>query len=183
MSTAPERTERTNRRHPSDWRDLTDSLPHPQDDSEGRDLLWREFEARLRWYDRAASRSRRWYQGLKVLALAAGATVTVLAAAAAPAALTASLAAVGVVAEGVQQVFQLHPNWISYRSTAENLRQHGLSFAAGVAPYDDPSTRRELLSSVLWEVTSKDNTDWSAVMRSAASPTGVARFDGSERRA
>jgi hypothetical protein len=175
MASGPSTRDRERRRRPSDWRDLTDSLPCPGDDTEGRDLLWQEFEAHFRWYDRAATRTRYGYQGLKILALTAGATVTVLAASGAPAVLTASLAAVGVVAEGVQQVFQFHTNWVSYRSTAEVLRQHGFAFAAGVAPYDDASTRRQLLSTVLRDVTTKENADWSTVMRDAGLSTGASK--------
>ncbi|MGK5110700.1 MULTISPECIES: DUF4231 domain-containing protein [unclassified Geodermatophilus] len=171
MSAAAGRGGGRSRRRPEDWRDLTGRLPAPCHDPEGRDLLWQQFEARLRWYDRAAARSRRACLALKTITLAAGATVTVLAAAGAPAVLTASLAAGAVVAEGIEQVFQLHPHWISYRSTAETLRQHGFSFAAGVVPYDVSSTRRELLNSVLWAVTSKENADWAAGMRGAAPPS------------
>jgi hypothetical protein len=175
MASVPSPRDVERRHRPSDWRDLTDSLPRPGDEAEGRDLLWQEFEAHFRWYDRSATRTRYGYQGLKILALAAGAAVTVLAATGAPAALTASLAAVGVVAEGVQQVFQFHMNWVSYRSTAEVLRQHGFAFAAGVAPYDDPSTRRQLLSTVLRDVTTKETADWSTVMRDAGPSTGVSK--------
>ena len=173
MSPLREQTEPKRQRARKDWRELTDSLPQPVDDTQGHDLLWQQLEAHFRWYDRGATRSRYGYQGLKILALVSGAAVTVLAAVGAPPGLTASLAAVVVVAEGVQQVFQFHANWISYRSTAETLRQHTFFFAAGIEPYNDPSTRRRLLAALLRDLTSKENAEWSAVMRTPAPPAGT----------
>jgi hypothetical protein len=173
VSTVRDQNDPGTQRARKDWRELTDSLPQPEDDLQRHDLLWQQLEAHFRWYDRGATRSRYGYQGLKILALVSGAAVTVLAAIGAPPGLTASLAAVVVVAEGVQQVFQFHANWISYRSTAETLRQHAFFFTAGIEPYDDPSTRRRVLAALLRDVTSKENAEWSAVMRNPAPSTGT----------
>lgn len=173
VSTVRVQTGSGTQRARKDWRELTNSLPRPVDDPHGQDLLWQQMEAHFRWYDRSATRSRYGYQGLKILALVSGAAVTVLAAIGAPPGLTASLAAVVVVAEGVQQVFQFHANWISYRSTAETLRQHAFFFAAGIEPYDDPSTRRRMLAALLRDLTSKENATWSAAMRTPVPSAGT----------
>jgi hypothetical protein len=77
-----------------------------------------------------------------------GAAVAVLAAADAPAAITAELAASVVVLEGVQQVFQFHPNWITYRATAETLRQNAFLYVARVGPYASAESRRDQLAEV-----------------------------------
>ena len=65
-----------------------------------------------------------------------------LAALSAPAGLTASLAGVIVVLESVQQLFQFHPNRITYRGTTETLRHHAFRYVAHVAPFDDPASFR-----------------------------------------
>jgi len=136
-------------------------------------VLWQQLVAQFRWYDQAAGRARVAYLTLKVVALVLSAVVTVLAAVGAFRALTAGLAAGVVVLEGVQQVFQLHPNWISYRSSAETLRQHAVLFVAAVAPYDDPGTRRNRVADLLSSVTAAETASWSSTMRQAAgTPTG-----------
>src|SRR3954454_20089325 len=72
-----------------DWKDLRNALPVPPGAEDRADLLWQELSAQFGWYNKAATRTRLWYQVLKVAALIAGATVTLLAAISAPAAVTA----------------------------------------------------------------------------------------------
>jgi hypothetical protein len=153
-----------------DWTRLSGQLPQPPRAGDRDDLLWQELTAQFGWYDKAATRSRLAYQVLKLTALAAGAAVTVLAALSAPAALTASLAGVIVVLEGAQQMFQFHPNWISYRGTAETLRHHAFLYVADVSPFDDPATRRDRLAASLQEATMRESAAWADTMRKAAAP-------------
>jgi hypothetical protein len=146
------------------WKRLGNALPQPPVAEDREDLLWQEVSAQFAWYGKAATRTRLWYQGLKVLALVAGASVTLLAAISAPAAVTASVAGVIVVVEGAQQIFQFHSNWISYRGSAELLRRHAFLYVASVKPYDQPSTRRARLAAVLMEVTAEEKSSWSKTM-------------------
>jgi hypothetical protein len=147
------------------WKRMTSDLPAPRSQEDREDLLWQELAAQFAWYERAATRTRLSYQVLKVAALVAGATVTLLAAISAPAALTASVAAVIVIVEGAQQIFQFHSNWISYRGSAELLRQQAFLYAAEVKPYDEATTRRTRLATVLMRVTTKEKTVWSNTMK------------------
>ncbi len=151
------------------WQDLTGSLPAPSSDAERHDLLWQQLAARFRWYDRAATRDRRAYQGLKIATLILGGAVTVLAAISAAAWLTASLVAAVVAAEGMQQLFQLQANWISYRATAEALRQQAFLYAAHVDPYTDPATRRDRLADVIRTIATTENTSWAKAMQQTIS--------------
>jgi len=48
---------------------------------------------------------------------------------------TASLAAVVVVLEGAQQLYQWQANWILYRSTAEALKHERFLYLAEAGPY------------------------------------------------
>jgi hypothetical protein len=148
-----------------DWQELTNALPQPSNAKDREDLLWQELSAQFRWYNKAATRTRLWYQVLKVAALFAGASATLLAAISAPAAVTASVAGVIVVVEGAQQIFQFHANWISYRGSAEILRQHAFLYVASVKPYDEPETRRARLASALMSVTTQEKANWSKVMK------------------
>jgi hypothetical protein len=150
-----------------EWKRMTGALPEPARAEDRDDLVWQQMTAIFAWYDKSATRSRLLYQCLKLAALVAGAAVTVLAAISAPAALTASLAGLIVVVEGAQQLFQFHPNWISYRSTAEALRQQAFLYAAGVGPFDDETTRRELLATSLRDLTMRENAAWTSTMRQA----------------
>jgi hypothetical protein len=137
-------------------------LPAPPD---ADDVVWRELDREFRRYDAAAVRHRIAYLAMRLVALGVGAAVTVLAAIDAGPALTASLAAVVVVAEGAQQLFQLHTRWISYRTAAETLRREAFLYVAELPPYAEPALRRARLASVLQDVTSRENTAWLETMR------------------
>lgn len=128
--------------------------------------MWRQFQAHFAWYDRAASRNRYGYLGLRLAAVIVGAAVTVLAAVDARPVITATLAALIVVSESAQQLFQFHRNWIEYRAVAETLRQHGFLYAAQAGPYAD-GDRRQMLAKALQEVTAAERTSWTRAMRQA----------------
>jgi hypothetical protein len=149
------------------WKRMTNSLPVPPRKADREDLLWQELVAQFSWYDKAATRTRLSYQVLKMATLVAGATATLLAAISAPAALTASVASVIVIAEGAQQMFQFHSNWISYRGFAEILRQQAFLYVADIKPYGDPATRRDRLAAALMTATTKEKTTWSTTMKQA----------------
>jgi Protein of unknown function (DUF4231) len=157
-------------RHPdsTEWQRLAGELPQPGDPAEQADVVWQALCAYFRWYDRIATSTRLSYQVLKVGVLILGAAVTVLAAIRAPSVLTAGLAAGVVVLEGIQQVFQLQSNWITYRSSAETLRQHAFLYVAKAYPYADAQTRRDRLAEVMRDITAKESTSWIGTMRQAA---------------
>ncbi|MCU1548875.1 MAG: hypothetical protein JWO29_1826 [Arthrobacter sp.] len=148
------------------WEKMKGALPRPIDPV-AADLLWQEFQAQFQWYDRAATRNRRAYQILKFLTLVAGAAVTVLAALRAPAPVTASVGAVIVVLEGAQQIGRFHFNWINYRATAENMRQHGFLYAAGTAPYSSPDSRRDRLAQFMRRTIVTESGNWADTARKA----------------
>lgn len=153
----------------STWRSLGGALPAPSDPADRDDLLWQEYAAHFTWYHTAASRARTGHLSLRLVVLLAGAAVTAMAAAGAEPWLTASIAALVVVAEGAHQLFGFHENWISYRSTTETLRRHGMQYAAGVSPYDAPD-RRGRLARVLDEVTGREATYWVSSARQSGDP-------------
>jgi hypothetical protein len=148
------------------WTALKGALPTPASPGHETKLVEQQFTAQFRWYDRQATRTRLAYQVLRVAALAIGAVVTVLAASSAPAALTASLAATVVILEGVQQLFQLQKNWISYRSSAEGMRRHWFFYSARLFPYDVDATRTGLLANAMQDVAATENSGWGTTMLS-----------------
>jgi hypothetical protein len=155
-----------------DWRQLAEGLPPLADPQEEHELVWQQLRTKFQLYHRAATSTRLVYQVMKTVSLVVAAAVPVVAAASAPAALTASLAAVVVVLEGAQQLFQLQPHWISYRTTAEMLRRHAFLYASQVEPYHDRRTRRHNLAMFIDTAVADEGTRWSTSMRQPAASTG-----------
>jgi hypothetical protein len=138
---------------------MDDQLPVPIDPGDAADLVWAEFCGQFRSYDRNARKNRLAYQCSKVSAIVIAAAVTVCAAIGVLAWVTATLAALVVVLEGLQQMFQWQRNWIEYRRTAETMRQHGLAFAARTGAYAGDE-RRERLAGLLREMALTENQAW-----------------------
>jgi hypothetical protein len=159
------------------WQRLDEALPSLPDPQDEADVVWQHLHAEFAWYHKAATRTRLGYQSTKTVSIAVAATVPALAAADAPPVWTASFAAVVVVLEGVQQLFQLHTNFLSYRSSAEAIRQLAYRYAGRVGPYRDATTRREILADELHAVISDESARWSSTMRKA--PAGPAPSSGS----
>jgi hypothetical protein len=67
----------------------------------------------------------------------------------------------------MQQLFQVHANWISYRASAESLRQEGFAYVAKVVPYDT-AHRRILLAEAVRAITAKESTQWAKTVQQPA---------------
>jgi hypothetical protein len=116
-------------------------------------VIWPELARLFHRYDVRAGRHRAGYLTLRLVVLVVGVAVTVVAAIDAEPAVTATLAAAVVVAEGAQQLFQLHTRSIAYRTAADTLRRENFRYVAGLAPYDDPATRLARLAAFIQERT------------------------------
>ena len=99
------------------------------------DPTWERLEGQLGWYDRKSRDNQRSYQWLKLLELAVAAALPVVAGVGSPVWLTGGLAAVIVVLEGAQHLYQFQEQWITYRSTAEALQHERYLYLARAGPY------------------------------------------------
>ena len=120
---------------------------------------WERLEDQLGWYDRKSMQAQSAYRRVKLVELVVAAGVPVVAALRAPAALTAGLASVVVVLEGVQQLYQWQTNWVLYRSTAEALKHERSLYLAHAGPYAD-SGRERVLAERVEGLVSQEHAKW-----------------------
>jgi hypothetical protein len=141
---------------------MTDPLPRPAKKSDGADPTWDRLEDQLGWYDRKSVTAQQAYNRIKLGQLVVGATVPVVAALQAPAAVTAVLAAIVVVAEGAQQLYQWQTNWVLYRATAEALKHERFLYLAAAGPYSTDD-RHRVLAERLEGLVSQEHARWTEV--------------------
>ncbi len=120
---------------------------------------WERLEDQLGWYDRKSMAAQRAYKRVKLSQLIVGAAVPVVAALQVPAAVTATLAAFVVVAEGAQQLYQWQTNWVLYRATAEALKHEKYLYLAGAGPYSTDD-RHRVLAERLEGLVSQEHAKW-----------------------
>ncbi|MGW4774968.1 DUF4231 domain-containing protein [Nocardia sp. NPDC004278] len=123
------------------------------------DPVWARFVDQLNWYSKKSASAQRAYKLVKLGQLVVGGAVPVVAALSAPAAITATLSAIVVVAEGVQQLFQWHASWLTYRATTEALKQEKVRYLATLAPYDGPDAQ-QVLAERLDGIVAQSNSQW-----------------------
>ncbi|MGY2116593.1 DUF4231 domain-containing protein [Nocardia gipuzkoensis] len=126
------------------------------------DPVLAHLDSQLSWYRSECAAAQRIYRLVKLGQIATGAFVPILAALSAPPAVTAVTAAVVVIAEGAQQLFQWQARWLLYRSTAEALKRERFLYTTHTAPYHTDS-RSTTMAERLQALTSHENTQWLAL--------------------
>ena len=133
------------------------------------DPTWDRLEDQLGWYDRRSGDNQRRYKWLKLLEIAVAASLPVVAAVHSPVWVTGGLAAVVVVLEGAQHLFQYQQNWITYRSTAEALKHERYLYLAKAGPYAEGDRHRQLAER-LEGLVSQEHAKWTASQKNPVTP-------------
>jgi hypothetical protein len=130
------------------------------------DPTWSRLEDQIGWYDRRSRENQRRYKALKLVELMVAAALPVVAALESPVWLTGGLAAVIVVLEGTQHLFQFQEHWITYRSTAEALKHERYLYLATAGPYVGADRHRQLAER-LESFVSQEHAKWAASQHEA----------------
>ena len=150
------------------------------------DATMTRLEEQIRWYDRKSRSSQHCYKGLKVVVLIVAALIPLLSGLqmsalgmpVSPLVLGAMGAAIAVI-EGIQQVFQFHGNWISYRSTCEALKHEKYLYLAKAGPYAGVADAHAhaLLAERVESLVSQETAKWASAQeianRRAVQPRGT----------
>jgi uncharacterized metal-binding protein len=123
------------------------------------DPAWARLEDQVAWYDQKSQTCQRIFKRVKLAQLIIGAAVPVVALADLHPILTASLAAVVVILEGAQQLYQWQANWILYRSTAEALKHERFLYLAEAGPYRGED-RHRILAERVEGLVSQEHAKW-----------------------
>ena len=137
-----------------------EAVPRPA----AEDPTWERLEDQIRWYDRKGGDNQRSYKWLKLLEIAVAASLPVVAAVHSPVWVTGGLAALIVVLEAVQHLYQFQEHWITYRSTAEALKHEQYLYLAKAGPYAGGDQHRQLAERIEGLV-SQEHAKWATSQR------------------
>ena len=132
------------------------------------DPTWERLEDQINWYDRKSGDNQRRYKWLKLLELAVAAALPVVAGIGSPVLVIGALAAVIVVLEGAQHLYQFQEHWITYRSTAEALKHERYLYLAEAGPYLGEDRHRQLAERIEGLI-SQEHAKWTASQQQPAS--------------
>jgi hypothetical protein len=136
------------------------------------DPILGRLEDQIRWYGDRSQSNQRWYKVLKVAALVSAGSIPVLAAAAIPSLVSASLGALILGVDSLQQLNQYQQNWVSYRSTAEALKHEKYLYLATAGPYHNARDAHALLAVRIESLISQEHHRWQDIEEEAAHGEG-----------
>ncbi len=130
----------------------------------GTHPAWLRLNDQLGWYDQKSGENEKHYKQIKVaqLVLAGSIPVVALVDGLWGRWLTAILGASVAILEGLQQLGQYNNLWVSYRSTAEQLKHEKYLFLARSGPYSDTEEEEALkrLAERVEERVSTEHAKW-----------------------
>jgi hypothetical protein len=139
------------------------SAPEPAEaDRPAQPAAWDRLESQIRWYGGHARSNKRWYMRIKVVQIVSAAVIPVIVAADLSTWIAGALGALVVVLESVQQLFQFHSNWTSYRSTAEALKHEKYLYIANAGCYATAKDPAALLAERVEGRVSQEHAAWAS---------------------
>jgi hypothetical protein len=128
----------------------------------GQDVTQDHLQDQIEWYDRKSRNNQKAFKYLKICTLAAAAAIPVLARIERLSWVTAGLGLFIVVLEGLQQLYQFHANWISYRSTCESLKHEKFLYLAKAGIYATANDPHALLAERIESSVSQEHAKWAS---------------------
>jgi hypothetical protein len=125
-----------------------------------RTAIEERLDNQIDWFGTKASENQLRYRCLKVVTIVAGASVPVSALLPFDKFVTAGVGVLLVVVEGLQQLFQFHTNWISYRATCEHLKSERSMYLGKAGPYAGGGNLEALLTERVEAVLTQEHARW-----------------------
>ncbi len=118
------------------------------------------LEDQIVWYDRKSIFHQRWYKTLKFIEIATAAVIPLAAGLGWSVYVTGTLGVLVVILEGLQSLNQFHHNWITYRSTCEELKHEKYLWLAKAGDYANTEHPDMLLAERIESLISREHTRW-----------------------
>ena len=118
------------------------------------------LEDQINWYDKKSLFNQAWYKRVKIIQILTGSFVPLAAGLNAHAAVTGGLGVLIVVLEAVQSLQQFHSNWITYRSTCEELKHEKYLWLGKAGPYAAAKDSTSLLAERIESIISREQAKW-----------------------
>jgi hypothetical protein len=128
----------------------------------GQDVTLDHLQDQIEWYDRKSGYNQKAFKYLKICTISAAAAIPVLARINSLSWVTAGLGLFIVVLEGLQQLYQYHSNWISYRSTCEALKHEKFLYLAKAGIYATANDPHALLAERIESSVSQEHAKWAS---------------------
>ena len=145
------------------------------------DVVFDRLEDQLDWYDRRSTSNQKMFKRISICEIVAAASIPLAACLATPV-ITGVLGVLVVVLQGLQQLNQFQHNWITYRSTCEELKHEKYLSLAKAGPYAGATDPRALLAERVESLVSREHSKWISVREQHPKTSAAGRGQGAEPR-
>jgi hypothetical protein len=118
------------------------------------------LEDQIGWYDRKSAYNQRMMKWIKGTEAIAAAVIAFSASLKLTPSLTAGLGAVILILEALQHLNQYQNNWMTYRSTCEELKHEKYLYLAKAGPYEEAADAHVLLAERIESHISREHAKW-----------------------
>jgi hypothetical protein len=131
------------------------------------DPIMERLEDQIGWYDRKSITNEQYFKRIKILEIAAAATIPVLSAFTFSRMMwvTGGLGVLITVLEGMLHLNQYQQNWIAYRSTCESLKHEKYVYLGKASPYAGVADPHALLAERIESLVSQEHAKWASVQQ------------------
>ncbi|MFA7278207.1 MAG: DUF4231 domain-containing protein [Candidatus Gracilibacteria bacterium] len=116
----------------------------------------------IKWYDTKSISNKKYFIRLKLAEIVIASSITILAGIDSPKIIIEISGALIIVLEAIQHLYQFQSNWISYRSTCENLKHEKYLWDGKAGPYTNDNEVENLLADRIESLISQENAKWIA---------------------
>jgi hypothetical protein len=128
----------------------------------GQDVTLDHLQDQIEWYDRKSGGNQKAFKFLKICTISAAALIPLFAKINGMSWVTAGLGILIVILEGLQQLYQYHSNWISYRSTCEALKHEKFLYLGKAGMYAAANDPHALLAERIESLVSQEHAKWAS---------------------
>ena len=131
------------------------------------DPIMERLEDQIGWYDRKSMTNQRYFKRMKIVEIAAAATIPFLSAFTFPRIMwvTGALGVLITILEGMLHLNQYQQNWIAYRSTCESLKHEKYVYLGKASPYAGATDPHALLAERIESLVSQEHAKWASVQQ------------------
>jgi hypothetical protein len=136
------------------------------------DPIMERLEDQIGWYDRKSMTNQRYFKRMKIVEIAAAATIPFLSAFTFPRMMwvTGALGVLITILEGMLHLNQYQQNWIAYRSTCESLKHEKYVYLGKASPYAGATDPHALLAERIESLVSQEHAKWASVQQQEPKP-------------
>jgi len=122
----------------------------------------KRLEDQISWYDKKCLFNKHWFYSLKIIEVFIAASIILLPSFDSPKIVISLTGVLIVLIESLQQLFQFQHNWITFRTTCENLKHEKYLWEAKAGPYSGQGDTSPTLADRIESLISQEHSKWIA---------------------